>query len=159
MNLIQISAPTVKLLGTRFRSVVLRNVMVSMIKKIILVTTTGLLLRMAQAGLKIIKKWTKKDDPPGPSKTVNSETPNPTSEVMITSHVELGDRNPHFEPVPYFTTTSGAMQISGFDLPSGSNVAALPRNISLQQEPLAANSLEEQEDPHKHSSPCQAPND
>lgn len=66
------------------------------------------------------KKWTRKENPP-PKRPLNPEPMNPTSGI-ITSTVELGDRHPNFELVPYFTTTSGAMQVSGFDLPSVPNI-------------------------------------
>lgn len=61
-----------------------------------------------QDGTVLAKKWTKKDNP------------TPTTTAPATHTVELGDRHPEFELVPYYTTTSEAMQVTGHDLPHAS---------------------------------------
>lgn len=78
-----------------------------------------------QGGANNGKKWAKKDNPPN----------NPTGtehHVGIGTHtptVELGDRHPRFKLVPYFTTTSDAMQVSGFELPQNLNTHNLETSL------------------------------
>lgn len=68
-----------------------------------------------QSGANNGKKWTKKDNPTNNPTSTNPPVRNDTPAV------ELGDRHPRFELFPYFSTTTGAMQVSGFKLPHNQN--------------------------------------
>lgn len=90
------------------------------------------------SGTQTQKKWTKKDDPPEPSNTVNQEPQNPThvdNSYVDTSYVVVGDRHFKFDSLPFYTMTSGAMQCSGFDFPSLSQHSPDPQIIGGDSSP------------------------